>query len=147
MTWWSWDDQGRIWRPSERPQEAFNAHRLARLVPLRAGRWALLARGAARVNGEPCLPIHILSDRDEISIAGLRFCIGIETPPAAEPFRAGTRTVRCARCLDGLVESEPAVVCPRCGAHHHAPCWTYDTRCQKCAFKTDCSAWTPEAPA
>jgi hypothetical protein len=148
MIWWSWDEEAQAWRAATpAPGEAFDAGSHLRLVQVRAGRWALLARLNARVNGRPCLPLHILADRDEVAVAGGRFCISLQSQPALVSFRAGSRKVRCARCLDQLCESDQAVKCPRCGAHHHAPCWTYDTRCQKCEFPTDGTWWTPEAVA
>ena len=144
--WWSWDKDGGCWRPKLVPPDApFGVNGRATLFPLNgARRWALLARAGARVNGVPCLPIRILADRDEVAIAGEHFCFSMQSPPEVVGFRGVTKRIRCARCLGRLGDGDQIVRCPGCGAHHHAPCWTYDTHCQKCEFPTDGTSWVPD---
>ena len=145
MIWWRWDDKGKCWQASLVPSEApFRVSDEARLIPVNGTRrWALLAGDGARVNGLPCLPIEILDDRDEVCIAGQRYLFCGQSPPEVVTF-SSDKKIRCARCLGRLVEGDQIVRCPRCRAHHHAPCWPYDARCQKCTFPTDGPPWVPE---
>ena len=147
MIWWRWDDDGMCWRPSlVPPDSAFSIGDTARLIPVAgARRWALLAGDDARVNGLPCLPLEILDDHDEVRIAGERYYFSAQSPPEVVTFADETKKVRCARCLGRLAGGDQIVRCPGCRAHHHAGCWTYDTRCQKCATPTDGRLWVPES--
>jgi hypothetical protein len=144
VTWWSWDNEGRLWRPTTTLADGFDVAAQARLVPLRAGRWALLSRGPASVNGRPCLPLHVLADRDEVAVGGRRFCISLTSQAEVVSFRATSRRVRCARCLGVLQDGDEIVECPRCRTHRHSPCWAYDTICQTCGFTTGAASWTPD---
>jgi hypothetical protein len=44
-----------------------------------------------------------------------------------------------------LRDGDQIVRCPRCRAHHHAACWTYDVRCQKCDCPTGDAHWVPDS--
>jgi hypothetical protein len=145
MMWWRWDDEASCWQPTLVPPTGpFEVSRGARLIPVRSGRrWALLADSTARVNGLPCLPLEVLDDRDEIRVSGEHFVFSTHSPPEVVSVTDSTRKMRCARCLGGLVEGDPIVRCPNCRAHHHASCWTYDVRCQKCSCPADGAPWVP----
>lgn len=147
MIWWRWDDHGKCWRPTLVPPDV--PYRLgddARLIPVPGSRrWALLVGNGARVNGLPCLPFEVLDHRDEVRIAGGRYCFSAQTPAEEVAFVDQNKKIRCTRCLGHLANGDRIVRCPRCRAHHHAACWTYDTRCQKCPAATDDALWVPES--
>ena len=147
MIWWRWNVEGTCWQPTLVPPDApFRVGDEARLIPVSGTRrWALLARDGAKVNGLPCLPFEILEHQDEVRIAGERYCFSAQTAAEVVTFVGTHKKIRCARCLGRLADGAPIVRCPRCGAHHHAPCWTYDTRCQKCPSPTDEALWIPES--
>ena len=150
MMWWRWNEDDKCWQPTLVPPRApFSVNDHARLIPINDARhWALLSAGAAAsVNGRPCLPIEILDDRDEVRLAGEHFCLSTESPAEVVAFDTATsarKTIRCARCQGDLVEGDPIVRCARCRAHHHASCWSYDTRCLKCGLPTSGAPWAPE---
>lgn len=145
MLWWQWDDEARCWRPTlVRPAVSLHLNGHARLVPLSdARRWALLASDGATVNGVPCLPLEVLDDRDEVSIAGARYVFSAHAPAEVAAFASEGKTIRCARCLGLLVDGDQVVRCPACRAHHHASCWSSGARCQKCPLLTDGALWVP----
>lgn len=147
MVWWRWDDESRCWRPTLVTLDApFRVSDFARLIPLTGTRrWALLAGRGARVNGLPCLPMEILDDRDEVYIAGECYYFSAQSPPEVVTCAGDKKKIRCARCLGRLVDGDQIVRCPGCRAHHHASCWTYDVRCQKCPFPTDGRLWVPNS--
>ena len=117
--------------------------------------WVLLslASGDLRLNGEPMrLGIAILSDRDELSIAGQPSCFfSTETLARIEPLPALAAGGCCPRCKLPIDAGVAAVRCPGCGLWHHStddmPCWTYAPTCAGCTQDTSPDAgfrWTPE---
>lgn len=150
MMWWHWDKDDKCWRATlVPPRAAFDVGHRSRVLPFGgAHHWALLTTDpSATVNGRACLPFEVLNDRDEISLAGERFSLSEQSPAEVVAFDAktnATKKLRCPRCLSGLVDRDQIVRCPRCGAHHHASCWSYDAQCQKCGLPTSASAWIPD---
>jgi hypothetical protein len=148
MIWWQWDDDGKCWRPTLVPPHGpwHLAERTAVVIPVTGTRrWALLAHDDAKVNGLPCLPFEVLDDQDEVRIAGKQYCFSSQTPAEVVAFVDENKNIRCARCLGRLVEGDRIIRCPGCRAHHHASCWSYDTKCQKCPSRTDDILWVPES--
>jgi hypothetical protein len=146
VIWWRWDENDKCWRPTLVPSEsAFRVSDEAQLIPVGARGWALLAADGVKVNGLPCLPIEILVDRDEVYVAGAHYCFSQLSPPEVVAFVSDKKSIRCARCLERLVDGDQIVRCPSCRAHHHATCWTYDARCQKCPLPTDGAVWIPDS--
>jgi hypothetical protein len=143
---WQWDKEKRRWRALQLPADTpMGVPGGAQFIPLARGRqWALLARNGAKVNGLPCLPLEILEDRDEVRIDGEHYCFSAQATAAVVSFGPAPRRIRCARCLGRLAAGDRIVLCPRCSAHHHASCWTYDARCQKCPCPTTHTAWMPD---
>jgi Prokaryotic RING finger family 1 len=146
VIWWHWDDERKCWRPLLVPSPVpVHVRDCARLIPVNGGRrWALLAGDGVRVNGLSPLPIQILGDRDEVRIGDECYYFSAQSPVEIVAFRGDKKEVRCARCLARLADGTQIVQCPACRAHHHASCWTYDTRCQKCPFQTTGTPWMPD---
>jgi hypothetical protein len=147
VIWWRWDKEERCWKETAvSPSASFRVDAEACLISVGRGQqWALLSGPRATVNGLPCLPLEILPDRDEVSIAGEHYCFSEHAAATALAFAGDHRRIRCARCLGRLVDGDQIVRCPRCRAHYHATeCWTYDARCQKCSCPTTHAAWVPD---
>jgi hypothetical protein len=117
-------------------------------------RWVLLtASEGVRVNGLP-LPtgIHVLDDRDEICLGGLRpVYFATEVLATVESFRASGRAVFCPRCTREIAPGAQCVTCPHCGVAYHQsqeyPCWTYSPGCALCNQSTELGTgyrWSPE---
>jgi hypothetical protein len=145
VIWWHWDNEGNSWQPAILGRNApFSVGDAAEVVPVPGTRhWALLAHHGAKVNGLPCLPIEVLADRDEVHIEREHYCFSAQAPPEVVTFD-GRKAVRCARCLGRLAGGDQVVRCSGCLAHHHASCWTYHVRCQKCESPTDGRLWVPD---
>lgn len=109
--------------------------------------WVLLAAPdtGVRVNGLPVMAnIHVLADRDEITVYGERMYFSTEVLAVVDEF-AGP-AMRCPRCKLEVPGGE-IVRCPGCKAVHHKDCWTYAPACSLCPTPTPLDAgfqWTPE---
>jgi hypothetical protein len=104
---------------------------------------ALLAGGGVRLNGNECLPIEVLADRDEVRVERATFYFSA-CSPAAETRFAGGRKTRCPRCQSVLAEGEAVIACPACSAPHHPACWGYAPACGGCRAVTSDGGWTPD---
>lgn len=149
MMWWRWNSDQKCWQPTLVPPDAaFVVSDHTRLLPVSSGRhWALLtADRAASVNGRPCLPIEILDDRDEVRLDGEHFCLSTQSPADVVAFDAApnAKKICCAKCLSHLAHGDRIVRCPNCHSHHHASCWSCDSRCLKCGLPTSGALWAPD---
>jgi len=96
--------------------------------------------------------IRVLSDRDEISIAGREtYYFSTETLAAVQTFAGADRRLFCPRCKDEIAPGDASVKCPQCRLIHHQsedrPCWTYAETCAACAQRSDLQhgyRWTPD---
>ena len=116
--------------------------------------WVLTAfPGRVTVNGvRVASGLHVLADRDEITVAGYEpVFFSTERLAAIEKCPASDRALTCPRCRQVIAPYTPAVCCPACGVWHHQDgdlkCWTYAERCALCPHPTGLDAgyqWTPE---
>ena len=131
----------------------------AYLVSFRAGanaRWMVAAGVEAplRVNGIPLggVGMRVLSDRDEVAIAGVGTAYySSESLAVVAPFPTSDRAVFCGRCRQAIAAGSPAVKCPNCGVWYdqsdELPCWRFAERCAYCTTSTALDAgltWAPE---
>ena len=141
-------------RPIQGGPDSEPAESRVRLVPVGDG-FALVA-GARRdvsVNGMPlALGFAVLSDRDEIAVAGAgRAYWSAEREAAVVEFSAGETPLQCPRCLRPIETGQAAVQCPGCGVWHHqepgCECFTYAPTCALCSRTTALGAglqWVPD---
>lgn len=148
MTLWRWNEASG-WEPT--PLCRGSAVAITPgilLVPLTAGRCALLDGDASPVNGLPPLPLRILEDRDELVLDGCLTLFSALTHTEAVVLPATSAAIVCGRCKSRIETGTQAVRCPRCQTWHHQaealPCWTYASTCASCAYPTDGAAWQPE---
>jgi hypothetical protein len=121
--------------------------------------WVLIAGAGpdVRVNGDAMLlGVRVLTDRDEISVAGVgELFFSTESLARVEEFTGdltgATPAIYCPRCRQTIDEGVSAVKCPQCGVWYHETedlnCWTYAETCALCPQPTDLDAgfrWTPE---
>jgi hypothetical protein len=131
----------------------------ALLLCSRAGEvesWLLMSIGRGRVslNGETVHRIRVLSDRDEIRVAGRgRAFFSAERLARIEPFPGADKRVDCPRCKQPIAAGSAAVRCPNqsCGRWFHMddefPCWTYEGAPCICSQPTALDGgyrWSPE---
>ena len=96
--------------------------------------------------------MRVVSDRDEIRIAGKRsLYFSTESLARVEEFSSTGQTLFCPRCKQEIELGSGAVKCPSCGVWHHQTdelnCWSYSEVCALCTQSTDLDAWfqwTPE---
>ena len=134
---------------------AWSSVLLVRAGPASSAAWVLIARGGlgVSINGLPLTTgIRVVSDRDEIRIAGERsFYFSTESLARVEEFSSTDQTLFCPRCKQEIESGSAAVKCPSCGVWHHQTdqlnCWSYSEVCALCTQATDLDAgfqWTPE---
>jgi hypothetical protein len=142
--------------PLEEGAAAFGPALLLRCQDASGDLWLLMdaAPPRVRLNGASLITgIHVLQDRDEITIPGVgRMFFSTEVLARVEPYPGGERPAICPRCKRRIDTATPAVRCPQCGVWHHQsdelPCWTYSDTCALCSQPTALDAgyrWTPEA--
>jgi hypothetical protein len=125
----------------------------------------ILAPGVrATVEGFPCLPAHVLSDREEIVVEGVRLRFGAYEAQTARAYGADEPARRCGRCGLGFEVGQIVVPCPRCDAlFHHDPalasggesqadassapktldCDRLEDKCPACDGSRSAMLWTP----
>lgn len=99
--------------------------------------WLIMSVVPAGValNGTPLRAgIRLLTDRDEIRIAGLgRVFFATERLARAESFAGADQRIDCPRCKQEIVAGTVGVRCPACARWFHQSaelsCWTYSDRC------------------
>jgi len=131
------------------PRRLGDAESASAVLLFTGNEWLLLAEPLApvRVNGLPVMGnIHVMADRDEISVGGARVFFSAETLASIQEY-AG-QDVRCPRCKLEVKAGQPSVRCPGCKAVHHDACWEYAPACALCPAPTALDAgyqFTPEA--
>jgi hypothetical protein len=101
----------------------------------------------AFVNGEPLLGgIHVLAHRDELLVAGRRYCYSAISKPEVSVFAlaAGARRPRCVVCRFALEDGQAVVFCPGCGRAFHQMEAQGDRPEKKCfSFRPQCLCGHP----
>jgi hypothetical protein len=100
------------------------------------------APGAVIVNGFPALPVSVIEDRTELSIAGHLFVFRSGETTRVHAFD-GAEGTRCVLCKRPLFAGDAVLCCRHCGSpHHEGPradpsasalwCHRYDVSCCRC---------------
>jgi len=110
--------------------------------------WVLLAAPDSRVsvNSEDAAVtgIRVLRHKDMICAEGLRLFFSGEKIAAVSALEAAD--VHCARCQSEMQTGTPVLLCPECGAPHHAEgCWDAAPACALCPRPTNARGllWSP----
>ncbi len=178
MHFWRRDEveQGRSWRRVSVPEDGIgftDAGEAFPLAPTRprsacamlsryrergAQKALLISRPDARlfVNGQRALPITVLRDRDELSLAGRTLVFAEAGEAAVVRVAAGADATCCSRCSMDLAPGDRVVFCPKCGAPHHEgllgradasealACWSDGPACGGCLESRESLVWDPD---